>query len=214
MTGGDGGFCHIDEDNPNIQISAYTGNSYNITSNAWGSSAYVSFSGGKFINPTDYDSDNNILYTANGTGNYSLIKNVGTTNNTSTTSVASFSSTVSAITVSPNTNHRVFFGLERGLVFRVDDANTTAPSVTNISPPVSTPYCSSIAVQEGDDDHLLVTYSNYGTISVLNPQMAEATGLASKETYQICLFVGLFLILSTPTKPYWQPKWAFGQPMI
>ena len=166
VTGGDGGFCHIDEDNPNIQISAYTGNSYNITNNAWGSDTYVSFSGGKFINPTDYDSDNNILYTANGTGNYSLIKNVGTTNNSSTTSVASFSSTVSAITVSPNTNHRVFFGLERGLVFRVDDANTTAPSVTNISPPVSTPYCSSIAVQEGDDNHLLVTYSNYGTISV------------------------------------------------
>jgi hypothetical protein len=38
VSSGDGAFCHIDQDNGNVQISSYVFNNYYITENNWASS--------------------------------------------------------------------------------------------------------------------------------------------------------------------------------
>ena len=64
ITGGDGGFCFIDQDNPDIQITSFTFNSYNVTQNNWGTRRFFGSEDteGSFINPCDYDDKFNRLY--------------------------------------------------------------------------------------------------------------------------------------------------------
>ena len=58
--------CHIDQDNGNYQLSSYVYNSYYRSTN--GGSSFTNIlnvsNRGRFINPTDYDDDTNILYAA------------------------------------------------------------------------------------------------------------------------------------------------------
>lgn len=166
VTGGDGCFCHIDQDNANVQITSYVYQNYYVSSNGGNSFSALSGSGGSFVNPTDLDDANNILYASRGNNAYSRATVPGSSSMTDVT-VAAFSGTPRAITVSPNTNHRVFFGTSSGRVVRVDAANTATPTATHINSGAGMPGASvsAIAVEVGNDDHLLVTYSNYGVNS-------------------------------------------------
>ena len=171
VTGGDGGFCHIDADNANVQISAYVFNDYWITKNAWATntrySGTVGNEKGRFINPTDYDSEANVLYGAHDPGKYSTFSNIGGTGSPTPGShtIAAFgSSQVSCITVSPNVDDRVYFGLGNGTIVRVDNANSSSASGTAIYNGIG--YASSIAIAEGNENHIIITYSSYGVVSV------------------------------------------------
>ncbi|MEO0468932.1 MAG: T9SS type A sorting domain-containing protein, partial [Bacteroidota bacterium] len=171
VTGGDGAFCHIDTDNPNIQISSYVYNNYWITNNGWTTrSQYFYSNTGAFINPTDYDSDANILYGAHNNDTYFQVSNVGLgTPVDNTVTVTQFGGDrASTVSVSVNTANRVFFGTTGGRVVRVDNAHTATPTATHINNGAGMPggNVSSIAIEEGDDNHLVVTYSNYGVNSV------------------------------------------------
>ena len=54
--GGDGGFCHINQKDPNIQIISYLYNNYYVSTDGGNTFAGKFFGHtGKFINPTDYD---------------------------------------------------------------------------------------------------------------------------------------------------------------
>ncbi|MEM9847339.1 MAG: CARDB domain-containing protein [Bacteroidota bacterium] len=173
VTGGDGAFCHIDQDNPDIQISSYIYNNYRITNNGWDTHQRINMDNeGRFINPTDYDSDANILYGAHEQNTYSFIKDVGSNNSTGTQVITDFDGTVSAVTVSPNTPNRVFFGTAGGNIIRVDDAHQDTPrsSVLGTRADRVNGFISCIAVEVGNDDHLLVTYSNYGLESIWESQ--------------------------------------------
>ncbi|MDC1395462.1 6-carboxytetrahydropterin synthase, partial [Bacteroidia bacterium] len=65
VTGGDGGFCFVDQDNPTYQITAYTRNRFYRSINGGNTFSSISSStSGRFINPADYDDDANILYSA------------------------------------------------------------------------------------------------------------------------------------------------------
>lgn len=180
VTGGDGGFCHIDQDNPNIQISSYVYNNYWITNNSWSGGTTTSFNEntGRFINPTDYDNETNILYGAHNDNTYSYIKEVGTSNTYGTTSLTQLGGKISAVRVSPNTANRVFFGAGGGNIVRVDNAHTNSPTATiigSVSTGLPNTYISCIAVQNGDDNHLLVTYSNYGVTSIYETKNGGTT---------------------------------------
>ena len=166
VTGGDGAYCHIDQDQPNIQITAYVYNDYFITNNSWGSNTEIGSGGsGSFINPTDYDDAGNNLYGCHNTGAYEITQNVGTSNTMSTRSIAAFAGArITSIRVSPNTANRVFFGLNNGDVVRVDNANAASPTGTVIRAGSGSVSC--VEVEQGNDNHLLVTYSNYGQVSV------------------------------------------------
>ncbi len=167
VSGGDGAFCHIDANQPNTQISSYVYNNYYITTNNWGSSTSRSIgsNAGRFINPTDYDSDANVLYACYNNGTYSLITSVGGTNSTGSRSISQFNNAkVSCVSVSPNVSNRVYFGLDNGDVVRVDNSSASSPSATIVR--AGSGYTSSVSIEEGNENHLLVTYSNYGVNSV------------------------------------------------
>ena len=170
VTGGDGAFCHIDQDQPQYQFTSYVYNYYRRSSNGGNSFTNADYDGsGRFINPTDYDNAGNKLYAAHDNGKYLRWENPQSGSTFTEVSVAAFSNQkVSAVTVSPNVANRVYFGFSNGLVVKVDNANTNTPTATVMNSNASgmNYYVSCIEVEKGNDNHLLVTFSNYGVPSV------------------------------------------------
>ncbi|MEP7237158.1 MAG: PKD domain-containing protein [Ferruginibacter sp.] len=164
VTGGDGAFVHIDQNEPQYQFTSYVNNNYYRSVDGGSTWTSVTTTNGSFINPTDYDDVGNRMYISNTSNTYKVWDNAQTGNTFNTFAVAGFGGTVTAVKVSPNTANRVFFGAN-GDVFRVDNANT-APSVTPISTGLPTAYLNCIEVQTGDDNHLLATYTNFGVNSI------------------------------------------------
>lgn len=173
VTGGDGCFTHIDQNEPQYQWTSYVYNNYFRSTNCgqtWSSSGIFFGNTGSFVNPTDYDNISNVFYAAVSSGNYLRWLNPQTGATTQNVNITNFGSTVSHISVSQNTPNRVFFGLNNGRVVRVDNANTIASGsagawINNgFGMPSGSVSC--IAICDGNDDHLLVTYSNYGVNSV------------------------------------------------
>ncbi len=188
VTGGDGGFCHIDQDNPNIQISSYVYNNYFVSTDGGTNFSSRNFNNyGSFINPTDYDNLGKKLYAANLVNSFS---NINTFLRWDDPATAGFSnsfvtvpqfagSRVTHVAVSPLTPNRVYFGLQGGGIIRVDNANT-GNSKTGVSVGGSFTFgsISCIAIDPSNEDHMLVTASNYGLESVFeskNATQASAT---------------------------------------
>ncbi|MEL7535008.1 MAG: hypothetical protein AAFN10_27140, partial [Bacteroidota bacterium] len=168
--GGDGGFTHIDEDEPNIQITATTYQNYRLTTNSWQSSSGMG-SGtqdGSFINPTDYDGEANILYCSYAQGQIYRISNIGASRSETILDIAEFGGgRIRHLQVSPNAANRVFVGLSNGRVIRLDNAHTANPTATRLNVgggPGGSISC--IAIAGNNDNHLLVTASNFGIVSV------------------------------------------------
>ena len=170
VSGGDGSFAHIDQDEPNIQMSGFTYQNYVITTNNWQSSSGAGdgSQSGAFINPTDYDSETNTLYCAHDGGTFYRISGIGGSRSESQLTVAAFGGgTVRHVSVSQNVSNRVYFGTSNGRVIRVDNAHTGNPTGVRLNSsggPRGSISC--IAIEEGNDNHLLVTSSNYGIVSV------------------------------------------------
>lgn len=171
-SGGDGAFCHIDQDQPTYQFTSYVYSSYFSSTN--GGANFINVlnnSNGRFINPSDYDNAGNVMYMATTAGNYLRWDNPqsGTTASTTTVAVSAFgSSQVSAVTVSPNVTNRVYFGAG-GKIFKVDSANLssskTAVNLSSSSFP-SGAYLNCIEVESGNESHIIVCFSNYGVNSI------------------------------------------------
>ena len=169
-TGGDGGYCHIDQDNPDYQVSAYVYSNFFISKN--GGSTFNSYhfgNVGSFINPTDYDSRTNTLYFAWSTNTYAFMNDI------SASSIgvyaASFGSgNISHIKVSPFQDSTIYLGTSDGKVYKIENAMSASVISSRLDNPVTNPISSlgSVSCIElgGDDNHILVTYSNYGIVSV------------------------------------------------
>jgi hypothetical protein len=179
-TGGDGGFCHINQLNPNFQVSSYTYNNYNVTTNNWVSNNRVSSgtSAGSFINPTDLDDSLNILYTAHTGGNFGRL-NLQNFASMEIVPVADLGGyRISAIKVDPNIPTRVWMAVNTGSapqIIRVDNAHQGTPlRASVVSLPMGSIGCviSSIDIQKGNSDHLMVTSSSYGATV---PHIMEST---------------------------------------
>lgn len=190
-TGGDGGFCEIDQKNPLQQITNYTGTNLNISNNGGASFTYTGgFSTNRFINPGDFDtassttpalSTSAFYYCGAAVNNFRRV-----TINFSTLTVSSSSFTiagstashaVSAIKVDPNTANRVWVAMSTASgaasvtpqLFYISSANTGSPTATAITLPAavtSGQYISSIDIENGNASHILITLSNYGIASV------------------------------------------------
>ena len=182
--GGDGGFCFVDANSPNTIFSSYVNNNWYRSTN--GGIAFVDIitdQTGRFINPSDFDSQNHILYTCSGfdaannsavLGRYSNMTNVGQPN------FDGFGfpddGNISHIKVSPNTPTTIYVGFTSE-----DNANNVLPNIRKITnantqpipisiigdlPVVAGMYISSIDVEVGNENNILVTFSNYGVSSV------------------------------------------------
>jgi PKD repeat protein len=169
VTGGDGALCHIDQNQPQFQFTSYVYNNYYRSTDGGSSFASaVSNNTGRFINPTDYDDSLNILYGATSAGSYLRWSNPQTGNTTANSQVTAFNSgTVSAVKVSPNIRGRVYFGTTSGRVTDVDSAHTAATTKAGVSLGIpSSGNVSCIEVEKGNENHLLVSYSNYGVTNI------------------------------------------------
>ena len=171
ILGGDGSFCHIDQLEPDVQIGSYLNGQLYISTNSFTSYRAVNIGSVAWsYNPTDYDSRDQTLYAAGTAGTYKTLLSVKTNNTANTHSLTELSSqAVTAVSVSPKTENRIFLGTQQGRIVQVDDADGS-PSATYISDGSATyhggswpsGYVSSIAVDEEDDNHLLVSFSNFG----------------------------------------------------
>lgn len=168
VTGGDGAFCFIDQTNPDIQITSYTNNNYYYSNDGGKTFRYLqSDNTGKFINPAAYDNNLHILYSAKDDQSINRISNLET-NPTIEDLQVNLGSTASHIRVSPYTtaSSTIFVGTESGRIFKIINANSNNPSsseITGASFPNGNISCVEIGANE---DELIVTFSNYGVISV------------------------------------------------
>ncbi|MEO6219828.1 MAG: hypothetical protein ABIO81_05330, partial [Ginsengibacter sp.] len=167
-SGGDGAFCHIDQLIPERQFTAYVYNVYYRSTNSGASFLRIinDQSHGSFINPTAYDNNSQVLfgdYTTVSTGAGGAYARWLTTGGANTgVTVADFNGArVSHVSISPNVSNRVYFGLSNGSLVYVDDANTaTTATVTSSTIKTGTGSVSGIAIEPGNENHIIVTYSN------------------------------------------------------
>jgi len=175
VSGGDGAYCFFDENEPNIMITSIYYNSYTLFNNWNYYGDMGNYGTGVFINPADYDSENNILY-ANGVnfnGSYSnrILRISGVPNNPNdqlvnvNTGINTYFSHVKLSPYSPAGTSTLFLGSQNGRLFKIENAqsNPVATEIGGNDFPIA--YLSSLDIG-GSEDTLLVTFSNYGVQSV------------------------------------------------
>lgn len=178
-SGGDGAYCNIDQDEAQYQWTQYVYNDYYCSTNtgaSFPSTREFGSSTGRFINPSVYDNTENIMYAAGGTNQFLRWTNPQSCGATGSFINSSFGGdVVSALAVSPNISNRVYFGTGNngisdtgsGNVYYVDNAHNSsaATDISGASFPANS-YVSCIAIEDGDENHIIVTFSNYGVSSV------------------------------------------------
>ncbi|MEZ4919825.1 MAG: T9SS type A sorting domain-containing protein [Saprospiraceae bacterium] len=170
-TGNDGAFCFIDQDNPDIQITGSQNRKFFLSTNAGGSFSEITpfYNPALFITPADLDDNADIFYFSEGVDTLGRMTNLGAGNNITYEDISQLGSgRISAIKASPNTANRLFVGTENGNLVRIDNADQNGSITVNTITGAAFPsgYISCVEVQPGDDNHLLVTFSNFGAVSV------------------------------------------------
>ena len=180
VTGGDGGFCHIDRNEPNIQMSSFFGSDYAFSNNSFGSFTRRNFnpSGdilGQFINPTDYDDEAKILYAGGSAGTYTFVTNV---NNPPATALNTRNITLmgtrelTAVKVDATNANTIYVGASFGnalpQVLKISSANSATPTVMTSASlgAINNATVSSIDIDPANNNHIVATLSNYGVVSV------------------------------------------------
>jgi hypothetical protein len=183
VTGGDGAYTAIDQDEPQFQFGAYVYNNYRRSLNGGKSWSSINIgSNGLFINPFEYDNVNNMLFGCFGNRDAPASKMLRWNNPTTATSITSslfdtidinllkkgiIESNATAFKVSPHTPNRLFVGGHNGSLVRIDDANTVTTDNVDSKTTVLTGsafpggYINCVAIGS-TDDHLLAVMTNYG----------------------------------------------------
>ena len=217
-TGADGGFCHIDQNNPNVQITTAQNNVFFFSLNGGKSFEGVAqLPGGVFfINPSDYDNDAQKLYIVHHDFSQLDQQNPNPTFRKGTILrwndpaqgglsfdlIPGTEGVATHIMVDPNTDDRIWVGLTSftPTIAFIDKASTAAPEIVNLPPPPGMPpltFVSGIAVDENDPSHLVVSFSNYGVISVwevrdadkANPTWINVEGSLPDMPVRWCMFM-------------------------
>ena len=174
VDGGDGAGCFWDVDEPEIFITSVYYNRYTVFINGYPSQSAGEYSG-TFICPADYDYKLNKLY-ANACSFFGnrpdqLMRVSSIPNNPWKTYISLGTGLTTPFThvkyspYSPDDVTTLFVGGQTGRLFKVENAQAT-PEVTEITGadfPISSISCVAIG---GSEDTLLVTFSNYGVVSV------------------------------------------------
>jgi len=171
VTGGDGAFCFLDDDE-DIMITSYVYNNYYLLNKAGQRLNSFGFGNtGSFINPCDYDNLNNNLVATGGKGSVNLYEIDGTSVSSSNKTISGFTTeTVSAIKVSPYPLEEgktdAFLGSINGKVLHMQKVyGLFGMTVVDLSSEEFEGSVSSIDVGSSTDE-LLATFSNYGVKSV------------------------------------------------
>lgn len=181
VTGGDGGFSYIDQTNSNIQITSFTNNDYNVSTD--GGATWVrrfKNSNGFFINPGDYDDRRDVLYAEGAPGNLFRWINPAGNGPSLELSLTNFGgASVTHVAVSANGRDTIYCGLNNGNVVRVNNASslnggTLLTKIIRTGTAGTT--VSGIAIDPSNENHMVVTYSNFGIVSVYESFDAQTSG--------------------------------------
>ncbi|MBK8846903.1 MAG: T9SS type A sorting domain-containing protein [Bacteroidetes bacterium] len=185
IAGNNGGYYHVDYNNQanhvwtSTNLTVPTPLTYYYRSTDGGlSNSYI---GNKQtlgpFNITAYDSIGKNIYTSwAANSQYFVWAHSATTIPAIAKSFAALSSSrIRSIAVSPNLNTTVYFGLSNGKLIKALNAPTAATfsSIGDTTFPVANISC--IVVEPGNENHIIVTFSNYGVASVWETTNAGAT---------------------------------------
>ena len=160
--GGDGIYCFIDQNEPDIQIVSSQNGNYGLSTDGGVDFGLGSDVNGSFINRSGYDNDANILYgQTNGSDFFRWSINTGITDNVD---IQGQSMSVNAVMVDPNTPNRVYFGGNAGRIVRVDNANTgNTVSGTTVATLAGGAPVSCIYIDRLNANHILASLYNFGS---------------------------------------------------
>lgn len=172
VTGGDGCYVHINQQDPSIQFGSYVYNQYRRSTNGGASwtSVNINAATGMFVNPYDYDDLNNTMYASWGTDVIMRWPNANVSTTTNTLTLAGLGNP-SAFKVSPNTAKRVFIASSNGRVYRLDNADVATVAslpvdlkvITGASFPAGFINCINVG---STDNYLVAVFTNYGVSNV------------------------------------------------
>lgn len=172
---GDGAYCFFDDNEPELLITSSYYNRFTLFQN-WEHTDDMGLDGsGVFINPSDYDSDNNTVYANavkfDGDNANQILRISGIPDNIQNelidvpTDIDTYFSQVRVTPFGQGESTTLLLGSQNGRLFRIDNAQGN-PSASEIgSDDFPTAYLSSIAFGQSEDT-LLVSFSNYGVASV------------------------------------------------
>lgn len=169
--GGDGALCFIDQKNPQIQMVSYVYN-YVVLSRDGGNNfdelILDDQSTGSFINVGEYDSNLKILYTAKDENSIYRVTKINTDPTVTTLSTPSLGSIATALRLSPfvASHSNLYVGTGAGRLFKVENAETNSPVTSEITGP-DFPLGAISGIAFGStEDQILVTFFNYGVVSI------------------------------------------------
>ncbi|MCB0600873.1 MAG: T9SS type A sorting domain-containing protein [Saprospiraceae bacterium] len=173
---GDGGITQVSQQNSGIFSLSATGIDIAITTD--GSKTYTSFDlpgRGDFIHPYTLDDNANLFYGALGSNKYFIIKDLKTRDAFDSVTVSQFQGAkISALTPDPQVSNRLWVAVRPNQsqghagIFRIDQANTHNPVVTELSDPGwdKDLAARNIFIDANDPNYLLLTFANYGSPNV------------------------------------------------
>ncbi|MBK9981897.1 MAG: T9SS type A sorting domain-containing protein [Saprospiraceae bacterium] len=123
--GGDGIFCFIDQNEPDIQIVSSQNANYGLSTDGGNQFGFGASINGEFINRSGYDDDANILYGQINTGGF--FRWDIASGNVEEVNVTGQGLNVSAVKADPFVANRIYFGGGSGRVLQVDNANVGNP---------------------------------------------------------------------------------------
>ncbi len=175
VTGGDGGPAHYDDEHPDTQITSYVLNHIWFSTDGFATNLFYTSETGRFINPSDYDSDEKILYAA---GRADSLMRSSIDSDTLIREMVRVDSLdgqlASFVGLSRFAANTLYLGTTSGRVLRVSSVNGT-PTTANLSTGLPGGTVSCVAEDRFDPAHLLVTYSNYGLTSIYESQDSGAS---------------------------------------
>jgi len=169
VTGGDGAYCFIDQNNPNYQITSYVRNNiYGSNDGGASFSTILSENTGSFINPACYDNNLHNYYSYKSSdGTNGILKRITLISglpSVDEVAISGLNASITAFKVSPHTtsSSTLFIGTSNSKLIKVTNADGT-PTSTTLS---TTGFPANASISSIDigasENELLVTFFNYG----------------------------------------------------
>ncbi len=163
--GGDGAFCHIGQNNANFQVGASQRGGFVATFGGDLSTGgfYPQEGAAFFINPTELDDINLVVYASQNAGRVYRTQLVsGDSESIPLNALAN--ERVSALKMDPHDDSILYLGTAGGRIIKVTDPNSEAPTSELLF--AGNGFTRNIEVDHLDQNKLLVTYSNFGVESI------------------------------------------------
>lgn len=194
VLGGDGMISHLDQDNPSYQfVTTQYNNYYLLNANGTIIKNLLPKYGGQFVNPSDYDSPNNTLYSYEDfyseSGTTDIARYVISNINDHSYNYFSMTGNIPVSLIKAGlVANTVFIGTSSGFIYKVTgitEVDGNIPTITTILNPTQiageTGVISCVEIGANENE-LLITKSNYNVKSVYYTNNGGSTWTSKDES--------------------------------